>query len=158
MMQNQRDNLHQQVLNTITGLLEKGEFKKDGEKIKYSENNAKLIKAYIYRKISEKNPQMGGLDKILSISKMSDQQLIDMVEKMPDLEDLEKSIKKHIEEKKKEKPKDSNKSKYKSDMSETIDFDISETDESENPKKKSKDSKDSKTKKSKKSSKKSSKK
>ena len=72
---------------------------------------------------------MGGLDKILSIKQMSEQKLIDMVKEMPDLEDIEKSIKKHIEEKKKEKPKDSNKSKSKSkpDMSETIDFDLSVT-------------------------------
>ncbi len=87
MMQRQRDNLHQQVLDMIMSLLNKGELVKDSETIPATERNAKLIKAYIYRQVSEKNPQMGGLDKILSISKMSEQQIADMVSSMPDLDD-----------------------------------------------------------------------
>ncbi len=144
MMQRQRDNLHQQVLDMIMGMLNKGELTHDSVVIKASERNAKLIKAYIYRKVSEKNPQMGGLDKILSISKMSEQQISNQIKDMPDLDEIEKNIQKHIEERKSErdsKPKESNKSK-KSKNTETsdsldLDIDLSETVESEKPKKKS---------------------
>ncbi len=149
MMQRQRDNLHQQVLDMIMAMLNKGELVKDSEPIEASERNAKLIKAYVYRKFSEKNPQMGGLDKILAISKMSEQQISDIVESMPDLDDLEKTIQKHIEERKAQREKENKSkvrksSKSKSDKSETespVDMestlDLSIT-ESETPKKKTK--------------------
>jgi hypothetical protein len=141
MMQRQRDNLHQQVLDMIMGMLNKGELTHDSVVIKASEKNAKLIKAYIYRKVSEKNPQMGGLDKILSISKMSEQQISDKIKDMPDLDEIEKNIQKHIEQRKSERDSEPKKSK-KSKNTETsdsidIDIDLSETVESEKPKKKS---------------------
>ncbi len=142
MMQRQRDNLHQQVLDMIMSMLNKGELEQDSVVIKASERNAKLIKAYIYRKISEKNPQMGGLDKILSISKMSEKQISDQIKDMPDLDELEKNIQKRIEERKSERdsnPKESKKSKKSknTETSDTLDIDLSETIESEKPKKKS---------------------
>lgn len=153
MMQRQRDNLHQQVLDMIMAMLNKGELVKDSVAIKASERNAKLIKAYIYRKVSEKNPQMGGLDKILSISKMSEQQISDLIEDMPDLDELEKTIQKNIEERQAERAKSksdkssksSKKSKDESE-SETINFTMTETTESETPKKKSSKTKDKETK------------
>jgi len=141
MMQRQRDNLHQQVLDMIMGMLNEGSLTHDSVVIKATERNAKLIKAYIYRKVSEKNPQMGGLDKILSISKMSEQQIADQIKDMPDLDEIEKNIQKHIEQRKSEResaPKKSKKSK-KTETSDSVDIDIdlSETVESEKPKKKS---------------------
>jgi hypothetical protein len=171
MMSRQRDNLHQQVLDRIMSMLNKGELSIDGVVIKANERNSKLIKAYIYRKVSEKNPQTNGLDKILSITKMSEQQISDMIEDMPNLDDLEKNIQDHIKQKEKTKSKkssDSDSSKTmdsddesetpkkkssKKNMSDTLDFDITETTESEAPKKKS-SKKSSKDKKSKKNSKK----
>lgn len=158
MMQRQRDNLHEQVLDMIMSMLNKGEIVKDSVVIKANEKNAKLIKAYIYRKVTEKNPQMGGLDKILSISKMSEQQISDLIEDMPDLDELEKNIQKHIEEKKGSKKSIKSKKSKKSDESEETNFDITET--SDSPKKKSSKSKTTKTKvtKTKKTSKKKSKK
>ena len=158
MMQRQRDNLHEQVLDMIMSMLNKGEIVKDSVVIKANEKNAKLIKAYIYRKVTEKNPQMGGLDKILSISKMSEQQISDLIEDMPDLDELEKNIQKHIEEKKGSKKSIKSKKSKKNDESEETNFDITET--SDSPKKKSSKSKTTKTKttKAKKTSKKTSKK
>ena len=165
MMSRQRDNLHQQVLDTIMSMLNKGELVKDSEPIPATERNAKLIKAYIYRKVSEKNPQMGGLDKILSISKMSEQQIADMVSSMPGLDELEKTIQKNIEEKQSSKPKDKkDKSKGKrqdsSDIESTLDLSMSETDTDKPKKKKSSKTttKTTKTKKASKTTKKSSKK
>lgn len=144
MMQSQKNKLHEQVLDMIMSMLNKGELVKDSEPIKANERNAKLIKAYIYRQVSEKNPQLGGLDKILMISKMSDSQIQDTVKEMPELDDLEKTIQKHLEEKKVNKPikseKKAKKEKDKIDESDTLaDLTISETVEttdSETPKKK----------------------
>jgi hypothetical protein len=148
MMQSQKDKLHEQVLDMIMSMLNKGELVKDSEPIKANERSAKLIKAYIYRQVSEKNPQLGGLDKILMISKMSDSQIIDLVDEMPDLDKLEKTIQKHIEERKANRPKkEKGEKKVKkdkkiaaSDESDTLaDLTISETVETsdtETPKKK----------------------
>ncbi len=147
MMQSQKDKLHEQVLDMIMSMLNKGELIKDSEPIKANERNAKLIKAYIYRQVSEKNPQLGGLDKILMMSKMSDSQIQDMVQEMPELDDLEKTIQKHLEEKQANRPAKSAKSEKKSkkekavtDESDTLaDLTLSETVEttdSETPKKK----------------------
>lgn len=145
MMQRQRDNLHEQVLDMIMSMLNKGEIVKDSVVIKSDEKNAKLIKAYVYRKVSEKNPQMGGLDKILAISKMSEQQISDLIEDMPNLDQLEKNIQKHIEHKQTERKTKSDKKSKKTDNSiddtETIDFSLSESNESETPKKKDSKSK-----------------
>ncbi len=152
MMQSQKDKIHEQVIDMIMSMLNKGELVKDSEPIKANEKNAKLIKAYIYRQVSEKNPQLGGLDKILMISKMSDSQIIDIVQEMPSLEDLEKTIQKHLEEKQANRPaksekktekkseKKGKKEKVTTDESDTLaNLTISETVEStdsETPKKK----------------------
>jgi hypothetical protein len=147
MMRTQKDQIHEKVLNMIMGLLDKGILEKDSVPIEATERNAKLIKAHIYKNISENNQQMGGLDKIVMFNKMTEQQIIEMVKDMPDLDKLEKEIQKHISDKQKSKP---NKKSKNTDESE----------ESEEPKKTSKKStKESKTKKdSKKDSKKKSKK
>ncbi len=142
MMQSQKDKIHEQVLDMIMSMLNKGELVKDSEPIKADERNAKLIKAYIYRQVSEKNPQLGGLDKILMISKMSDSQIIDMVNEMPSLDEIERNIQKHLEEKRANKPekKEKKEKKPKTEESDTLaDLTISETTEtteSETPKKK----------------------
>jgi hypothetical protein len=150
MMRSQKNEIHQQVTNMIMGLLDKGILEKDSVQIEPTERNVKLIKAYIYRNISENNPQMGGLDKIIMFNKMTEQQIINLVKDMPDLDKLEKEIHKHIEEKLKNKPPKKSKNSDESQQSE-------ESEESEEPKKKTK--KESKSKKeSKKDSKKKSKK
>jgi len=46
---------------------------------------------------------MGGMDKILSIKTMNEDEIIKLIKKMPDLDELEENIKKHIEEKNKMK-------------------------------------------------------
>lgn len=138
MMRSQKDEIHQKVINMIMGLLDKGVLEKDSVALEATERNAKLIKAHIYKYISEKNPQMGGLDKIIMFNKMTQQEIIDLVNKMPDLDKLEKEIQKHIADKQTSKP---NKKSKNTDESQ-------ESEESEEPKKKSKKStKESKTKK-----------
>jgi hypothetical protein len=146
MMRSQKDQIHQEVLNMIMGLLDKGLLEKDSVPLEPTERVSKLIKAHIYKYISENNPQMGGLDKIIIFSKMNEPEIIKLVKNMPDLGKLEKEIQKHIAEKQKSRPPKKSKNTEES-----------EEESEEEPKKKSK--KDSKTKKnSKKDSKKKSKK
>lgn len=125
MITSQKEKIHKEVLEMIMGMLNKGLLNISNKPIEASERNAKLIKAYIYRQISEKNPQMGGMDKIMVLKTMSENEIINMVKKMPELDELEKSIQKHLEDKKSSKKS----------------IDISETSEdSEKPKKSSKKS------------------
>ncbi len=100
MMISQKEKLHNEVLETIMGMLNNGLLVQSNKPIDANEKNAKLIKAYIYRQISEKNPQMGGMDKILTFKTMNDNEIINMVKKMPNLDELEESIQKHIDNKK----------------------------------------------------------
>jgi hypothetical protein len=103
MMMRQKETLHQEVLEMIMGMLNKGLLLQSNKPIKADERNARLIKAFIYRIVSEKNPEMGGMDKILSIKTMNEDEIIKLIKKMPDLDELEENIKKHIEEKNKMK-------------------------------------------------------
>ena len=81
-------------------MLNKGLLMRKSKPIESSEKNAKLIKAFIYKQISEKNPQLNGMDKILMIKKMNEQDIISMIKNIPSLDDIEKNIQKHMEEKK----------------------------------------------------------
>lgn len=98
MMQNQRDKAHEEVYNTILSMLSKKIILQNSKPLEANEDNAKAIKAYLYRIINEKNPQLGGLDKILVLKKMSEQQIIEMVNDMPDLDELKANIQKQIQE------------------------------------------------------------
>ena len=141
MMISQKEKLHKEILEIIMGMLNNGLLIQSNKPIEANEKNAKLIKAYIYRQISEKNPQMGGMDKILTFKTMSENEIINIVKKMPDLDKLEKIILKHMEDKKINK-----KNEKKS-------IDISETSEASEKSEKSEESEESeKSKKSKKTS------
>jgi hypothetical protein len=131
MMISQKEKIHKEVLEMIMGMLNNGLLTQSNKPIEASERNAKLIKSYIYRQISEKNPQMGGMDKIMVFKAMNETDIINIVKKMPELDELEKSILKHLEEKK------TNKKTF--DISETSEAsdNSKESDESEKPKKKS---------------------
>ena len=99
LIQSRKSELHNEVTNMIMGMLNKGIISQDSKPIEATEKNAKLIKAYLYRIISEKNPQLTGMDKILMIKKMNDNEIIDILKKMPNLDELEQIIQKHLEEK-----------------------------------------------------------
>lgn len=121
MLQRQRDDLHHQVLDMIMSMLTAGTIEQDSKSIPASESNAKLIKAYVYRKIAENNPQLNGLDKIILFKKMSEQEIINIIKNMPDLEDLEKDIQKHIQQKKDNRPPKDSKESKKSKNSKNLD-------------------------------------
>lgn len=163
LINSRKNDLHNEVINMIMGMLNKGLITKNSKPVEATERNAKLIKSFLYRVVSEKNPQLTGMDKILMIKKMNDKEIIDSLSKMPDLDDLEENIRKHIEEKQKARENEDNKSskKNKKEMNtESSDSSASDTTK-DKPKKKSskKSGEQSRVKKvSKKSSKKSSKK
>jgi hypothetical protein len=99
LINSRKNDLHTEVLNTIMGMLNKGLITKNSKPIEANERNAKLIKSFLYRVTSEKNPQLTGMDKIMLIKKMNDKEIVDALSKMPDLDELEETIRKHIESK-----------------------------------------------------------
>ena len=99
LINSRKNDLHNEVINMIMGMLNKGLIIKNSKPIEASEKNAKLIKSFLYRIVSEKNPQLTGMYKILMIKKMNDKEIIESLTKMPDLDDLEENIRKHIEDK-----------------------------------------------------------
>ncbi len=159
LINSRKNDLHTEVINMIMGMLNKGLITKNSKPIEASEKNSKLIKSFLYRIVSEKNPQLTGMDKILMIKKMNDKEIIDSLTKMPDLDELEENIRKHIESKQKSREEtDSDNNGSKKNSKKNSDSSASANDEK--PKKKtSKKSEQSRVKKfSKKSSKKVSKK
>jgi hypothetical protein len=144
LINSRKNEIHNEVINTIMGMLNQGEILYKNKPIKSSERNAKLIKSYLYKKVSEKNPQLTGMDKILIIQKMSKTELLTSLKEMPDLDELEKTIEKHMQTKKEQYDSENdNKSKKK----ETKNNDKKET---KNDEKKVKSTKETKSKKSKK--------
>jgi hypothetical protein len=142
LINSRKNDLHNEVINMVMGMLNKGLITKNSKPIEATERNAKLIKSFLYRMVSEKNPQLTGMDKILMIKKMNDKEIIDLLVKMPDLDDLEENIRKHIEEKQKARENEDTKSS-KNNNSDTENSDSTLTDSTlgnnsdEKPKKKS---------------------
>lgn len=152
LINSRKNDLHNEVINMIMGMLNKGSITKNSKPVEASERNAKLIKSFLYRIVSEKNPQLTGMDKILMIKKMNDKEIIDSLTKMPDLDELEENIRKHIEAKEKSR-------ENKNEITDSDNSDNSSSTESKPKKKTSKKAKQSRVKKvSKKSSKSASKK
>jgi hypothetical protein len=119
MMISQKETIHQQVLDMIMAMLNKGLLVQNNKPLEANEKNAKLVKAYVYRHISEENPSMGGMDKITIFQAMKESDIIKLVKKMPDIDELEKSIQKHLMEKKQNKNLSKNEQNVDSTLSET---------------------------------------
>lgn len=99
LINSRKNELHTEVLNTIMEMLNKGEITHKNKPIEANERNAKLIKSFLYKQVSEKNPQLTGMDKILIIQKMNKSELLTHLKKLPDLDQLEKTIEEHIKNK-----------------------------------------------------------
>jgi hypothetical protein len=112
LINSRKNELHTEVINTIMEMLNKGEITHKNKPIEANERNAKLIKSFLYKQVSEKNPQLTGMDKILIIQKMNKSELLTHLKKLPDLDQLEKTIEEHIKNKhmqrESEKTSDSN--------------------------------------------------
>jgi outer membrane biosynthesis protein TonB len=99
MINTRKSEIHMEVLNMIMEMLNKGEIRQDNKPIEASEKNAKLVKAYMYKVVSEKNPQMNGMEKISLIKNMNNTDITTILKKLPNLDKLEKEIQEHIEKK-----------------------------------------------------------
>ena len=148
LINSRKNEIHNEVINTIMGMLNQGEILYKNKPIKSSERNAKLIKSYLYKKVSEKNPQLTGMDKILIIQKMSKTELLSSLKEMPDLDELEKTIETHMQTKKEQYESEDNKKSKKNNNKKEPKND--EKKEPKNDEKKSKSTKETKSKKSKK--------
>jgi len=93
-----KDEIHQEVINNILSLLNKGLIVKNSKPVESNEQNARWIKAFLYRNVSEKNPQLNGMDKIILIKKMTESELIASINKMPSMEEMGEIIRKKTEE------------------------------------------------------------
>ena len=103
LINSRKDELHKEVYNMILELLNRGELLQNNKPIDATERNARLIKTYLYRRVSEENPQYNGMDKILAIKKMSDTDIVNAIENLPDLDKYEKEIKESIDVKRKQR-------------------------------------------------------
>ena len=99
LINSRKNELHTEVLNNITEMLSKGDITHKNKPLEASERNAKLIKSFLYKQVSDKNPQLTGMDKILIIQKMNKSELLNHLKKLPDLDQLEKTIQEHIKNK-----------------------------------------------------------
>jgi len=140
MLNNKKSQLHQEVIDSIIDMLSNGVITYKSKKIEPTEDNARLVKAYIYKKVGEENPQMTGMDKILLIKGMSEDEFVNVTKSMPALDSIQKEITKHMEKKQKDKIKGDSDSSLVSDMS-TDDSDASKGSKGSKGKKESKESK-----------------
>ena len=145
LVRSKKDEFHEQVLHMIKDMLKDGKFYRGSEQIEDNERNALLIKRYLYRYLSEKNPELSGMDKILNIKNMTEDEMVKLVKNIPDLDDLEKQIQQHLTEKAKHKEHKSETETETETKSETETE--SETETKTDKKKKDKKEKDKKDKK-----------
>ena len=111
MLNNKKSQLHQEVIDNFIEMLNDGLIKENSKKITGDEKNASLLKFYVYQKVSKENPQMTGMDKILLIKGMSNDDIVKFISKMPTMDQLEKERQglkdKNMKEKEKNKNNDS---------------------------------------------------
>ena len=110
MINNRKSEVHEDVLRMIIDMLNNGTITQNKKPVDANERNARLIKSFLYKMVSVKNPQMSGMEKISLIKDMKNDEIMDILKKLPDLDKLEKEIQSHNEKRKEEyesKPKES---------------------------------------------------
>ena len=110
-----KSQLFSQFVNNILAMLEKKLIKYKNKPIEPTEENAKLIKSYLYHKLSESEAgqNMNSMDKITLLLKKSEDDIISDLEDMPKLKELKEEIEKHRKERESEKSSDNKKSSKK---------------------------------------------
>jgi ribosomal protein L14E/L6E/L27E len=138
MMNSRRDQLFEQFKNTILGLLEKKLITIKNKVIEPTEENASIIKSYLYRLVRDKNPTMGSFDKITILNKKTDSEIIEDLKDIPTIAELKKQMEEYKNQKMKEK-------EMNSDNSGMTDLPEQKTKSKSKSSKKTKDSKKSKS-------------
>jgi hypothetical protein len=110
MMNSRRDQLFDQFKNTILGMLEKKIIQIKNKVIDATEENASIIKSYLYRLVRDKNPTMSSFDKITILNKKSESEILEDLKDIPTIPELKKQMEEFKEAKQKEKEMNSDES------------------------------------------------
>lgn len=110
MMNSRRDQLFDQFKNTILGMLEKKIIHIKNKVIEATDDNASVIKSYLYRLVRDKNPTMSSFDKITILNKKSESEILEDLKDIPTIPELKKQMEEFKEAKQKEKEMNSDES------------------------------------------------
>ena len=84
--------LHNKVQSKISDMLNNKEILYQNIPIEYSEKNAKLIKSFLYKEISNKYPKMNSYNKILKINQFEKSELLNIFVNLPNLDEYSNMI------------------------------------------------------------------
>ena len=98
LMKTKKDQLFEMFQNKILKMLEQKLITHKNKPINATEENARLIKAYLYHKLRE-NKTLNSSDKINILNKKTEQELLDDLEDMPTLEEIKKRMEEHMKKK-----------------------------------------------------------
>ncbi len=94
--------LHDEVQTKISKMLYNQHILYKNNPINNTETNARLIKSFLYKQISNKYPKYNSFDKISTINKLNDNELSNLLEGLPDLDEYYKNIQQNKEKRTKE--------------------------------------------------------
>jgi hypothetical protein len=89
--------LHEEVQSRISKMLHNKNILYQNNPVDNTETNARLIKSFLYRKISSKYPKYNSFTKISTINNLDDNELSNLLQDLPDLDELNDSIQKSKE-------------------------------------------------------------
>jgi hypothetical protein len=107
--------LHDEVQSRISKMLYNKNILYKNNPVDNTETNARLIKSFLYRQISNKYPKYNSFAKISTINSLDDNELSNLLHNLPDLDEFNNNIQKSKEKRNLEKEKKSNISDEESD-------------------------------------------
>ena len=128
MISNKKSQMHDKFLNKLKSMLSDKLISIDNKILPDADDNAEILKRFLYGKISEENPQLSSFDKITMLNKMSDDEISSDIKKIKNFKELIK-LNKDIKQRRSEKVNsessfsdDKHKKNKSSDMSDTSDM------------------------------------
>ena len=95
--------LHDEVQSRISKMLMNKNVMYQNKPVDNTETNARLIKSFLYRKISSKYPKYNSFSKISTINNLDDNELSNLLLDLPNLDEWYATIQQSVEKKKLEK-------------------------------------------------------
>ena len=89
--------LHDEVQSRISKMLYNKYILYKNNPVDYTETNARLIKSFLYRKISSKYPKYNSFTKISTINDLDDNELSNLLQDLPDLDEWYATIQQYKE-------------------------------------------------------------
>jgi hypothetical protein len=124
--------LHDEVQSRISKMLHNKNILFKNNPVDNTETNARLIKSFLYRKITSKYPKYNSFTKISTINNLDDNELSNLLQDLPDLDELNDSIQKSKEKRNLGRKNKSNISDEENEDIEEVDDEISATVETVN--------------------------